>query len=417
MTDARAIAEQTARASYGRLVAWLSTRSGDVAAAEDALAEAFRAALETWPKNGAPDSPEAWLLTTARRKLIDTARRKQTQRTHEPNLVLAAEEAEAALHLKSPFPDERLKLLFICAHPAIDATIRTPLMLQTVLGLDAERIASAFLISPAAMSGRLVRAKRKIKTANIPFEVPDTAIITERLSAVLEAIYAAFTCGWDNPDGSDPGGADLTGEAVYLAQLLTNLMPEESENWGLLSLMLHAEARRPARRVDGVYVPLGEQDLSLWNKDMIAIAERALAKAWRLSQSGPYQIEAAIQSAHAASRLNNRDTSADITLLYEKLIDIAPTIGAHVGYAAALSTAGSYERGLTVLDGIQPARIETYQAYWAVRAHILAQLGELSDAAQAYQRAIGLTQDDAARSFLQSKLHSVEKSQAPNPIC
>lgn len=403
MKDARAIAEETARASYGRLLAWLSSRSGDVAAAEDALAEAFRAALETWPKNGAPDSPEAWLLTAARRKLIDAARRKQTQTVHTPALALAAEEAEAALRVEKPFPDERLKLLFICAHPAIDANIRTPLMLQTVLGLDAERIACAFLVSPAAMSGRLVRAKRKIKAAGIPFEVPETAIVTDRMAAVLEAIYAAFTCGWDNPDGSDPGGADLTGEAVYLAQLLTKLMPDESESWGLLSLMLHAEARRAARRIDGVYVPLGEQDTALWDRDMIAVAEAALAKAWGIGQPGPYQIEAAIQSAHAASRLKERDTSADIILLYEKLIELAPTIGAHVGYAAALCAVGLGKRSLAILDEIPSTRVETYQAYWAVRAHILVELGKSNDAAQAYQRAIGLTQDEAARAFLQSK--------------
>lgn len=409
MKDARAIAEETARASYGRLLAWLSSRSGDVASAEDALADAFRAALETWPKNGAPDSPEAWLLTAARRKLIDAARRKQTQTMHTPGLALAAEEAEAALRVEKPFPDERLKLLFICAHPAIDANIRTPLMLQTVLGLDAERIASAFLVSPAAMSGRLVRAKRKIKTAGIPFEVPDTTIIADRLSAVLEAIYAAFTCGWDNPDGSDPGGADLTGEAIYLAQLLTKLMPDESESWGLLSLMLHAEARREARRIDGAYVPLGEQDAAFWNRDMIMAAESALAKAWRIGRSGPYQIEAAIQSAHAAARLNDRDTSDDIILLYERLIELAPTIGAHVGYAAALSAAGSAQRGMAVLDQIPSARVETYQAYWAVRAHILTQLDKPKDAAQAYRRAIGLTQDEAARAFLRSKEHALEE--------
>ena len=407
MTDARAIAEEAARASYGRLVAWLSARSGDVAAAEDALADAFKAALETWPKNGAPDSPEAWLLTTARRKLIDTARRKQTQTTHAPTLTLAVEEAEAASQQEDPFPDERLKLLFICAHPAIDVNIRSALMLQTVLGLDAERVASAFLISPTAMSGRLVRAKRKIKTAGIPFVVPDPEVISERLSAVLEAIYAAFTCGWDNPDGSDPGGEDLTGEAVYLAQLLTRLLPEESECWGLYSLLLHAEARRPARRIDDQYVPLAKQDITLWNRDMIVVAERALAKAWQLNQSGPYQIEAAIQSAHAASRLNNKNTSADIVLLYKQLITVAPTIGAQVGYAAALSSAGSNVDALAVLDTLNPTPIQTYQAYWAVRAHILASLENQPDAIVAYQRAIGLTQDQAARRFLQSKLQSI----------
>ncbi len=408
MTDARAIAEAAARASYGRLVAWLSSRSGDVAAAEDALADAFKAALETWPKNGAPHSPEAWLLTTARRKLIDGARRKQTQTAHAPTLALAVEEAEAASQHKDPFPDERLKLLFICAHPAIDVNIRSALMLQTVLGLDAERIASAFLISPTAMSGRLVRAKRKIKTAGIPFVVPDPAVISDRLSAVLEAVYAAFTCGWDNPDGREPGGEDLTGEAIYLAQLLTHLLPDESECWGLYALLLHAEARRPARRIDDNYVPLAEQDVSLWKQEMIVAAEQALAKAWQLNRSGPYQIEAAIQSAHAASRLNNRDTSEDIVLLYKQLTTIAPTIGAQVGYAAALSTTGSNAEALAVLDAIQQTPIQTYQAYWAVRAHILAALEKTNDACAAYQQAIGLTQDHAARRFLQSKLQRLK---------
>lgn len=410
MTDARAIAEAAARASYGRLVAWLSSRSGDVAAAEDALADAFKAALETWPKTGAPESPEAWLLTTARRKLIDVARRKQTQTTHAPTLALAVEEAEAASQQEDSFPDERLKLLFICAHPAIDVNIRSALMLQTVLGLDAERVASAFLISPTAMSGRLVRAKRKIKTAGIPFVVPDPEVISARLSAVLEAIYAAFTCGWDNPDGSDPGGEDLAGEAVYLAQLLTRLLPEESECWGLYSLLLHAEARRPARRIDDNYVPLADQDITLWNRDMIMVAERALAKAWQLKQSGPYQIEAAIQSAHAASRLNSKDTSKDIVLLYKQLITIAPTIGAQVGYAAALSAAGSNADALAVLDSLHPTPIQTYQAYWAVRAHILTLLAQPTEAINAYQQAIGLTQDQAARRFLHVKLQSISTS-------
>ena len=409
MTDARAIAEETARASYGRLLAWLSSRSGDVAAAEDALADAFRAALETWPEQGPPKSPEAWLLTAARRKLIDAARRRKTRVDHTPNLALAAEEAEAAMRIEKPFPDERLKLLLICAHPAIDPSIRTPLMLQTVLGLDAERIASAFLVSPAAMSGRLVRAKRKIKAASIPFAVPETQDISSRLSAVLEAVYAAFTCGWDDPEGSGAGGDSLTGEALYLAQLLTRLMPEESECWGLYALMLHAEARRAARRINDAYVPLADQDVSLWNREMIAVAEQALARAWRLDKPGPYQIEAAIQSAHAASRASDRDTAADILLLYEKLIEMAPTIGAHVGYAAALSNAGRYDSALEVLDAIETKRIETYQAYWAVRAHILAEQNNVGDAGDAYQRAIGLTQDDAARAFLSARLRLLEK--------
>ncbi|MHA7873190.1 MAG: RNA polymerase sigma factor [Hyphococcus sp.] len=404
MDDARAIAEETARASYGRLLAWLSSRSGDVAAAEDALADAFRAALENWPGTGVPAAPEAWILTAARRKLVDIYRRRQTQADYAPALALAAEEAQAAAAADGPFPDERLKLLFICAHPAIDAAVRTPLMLQTVMGLGADRIASAFLISPAAMSGRLVRAKRKIKTAAIPFETPDPERVKDRLPFVLEAIYAAFTCGWDRTEATDPGGADLAAEALFLARLTTGLLPEESEAWGLLALMAHAHARREARRINGAYIPLAEHNTDLWDRRLIAEAERALSQAWRLNRIGPYQIEAAIQSAHTAGRLSGRDTSEDIVLLYKRLVDIAPTIGAHVGYAAALANSGQIDNALRVLDDMEAAHIKGYQSYWAVRAHILSAMDKRNEAKAAYQQAIGLSQDNAARAFLQSQM-------------
>lgn len=400
MSDARAIAEETARASYGRLLAWLSARARDVAAAEDALADAFRAALESWPEKGVPDTPEAWLLTAARRKLIDRARREKTQADSAPALALAAEEAEAAIRDDAPFPDERLKLLFICAHPAIDSSVRTPLMLQTVLGLDATRIASAFLISPATMSQRLVRAKRKIKDAGIPFDPPESYELAHRLAAVLEAIYAAFGAGWDDLVGA--GGGALTCEAIYLARLVTELLPDEAEAWGLLSLMLHAEARRKARRVNNRYVPLDAQDTALWDKDMIAAAERALDAAWRRGRVGAYQIEAAIQSAHATSRLTGRDTREDVVALYRKLNDIAPTIGAVVGYAAAVAALEKPVEALDILDSIEPERANRYQAYWAVRAHVLDALGR-ADAASAYDRAIGLAEDDATRIFLRKR--------------
>ncbi len=403
MSDARAIAEQTARASYGRLLAWLSSRARDVAAAEDALGEAFRAALETWPEAGAPTSPEAWLLTAARRKLIDGARRQNTRILSAPALSLAAEEAEAATRADKPFPDERLKLLFICAHPAIDAAIRTPLMLQTVLGLDAARIASAFLVSPRAMSARLVRAKRKIKVAAIPFDAPGGQDLAARLPAVLEAIYAAFGAGWDHEAGAEASQHDLTSEALYLASLLTQLLPNEAECWGLFSLMLHAEARKDARRDNGVYIPLSNHNTARWDKQMIAHGEAALARAWRLGQPGPYQIEAAIQSAHAAARMHDRDVTDEIVILYQQLVEIAPTIGAYVGYAGALAVAARAEEALHILDTLETARVENYQAYWAVRAHILEQRGRTGDALGAYERAIGLAQDEAARQFLMQK--------------
>lgn len=301
--NARAAAEEAARASYGRLLAWLASRTNDVAAAEDALCDAFRAALEHWPQSGVPNNPEAWLMTAARRKLIDGARKRQTHANAEPALLLAAEEAEAAALSAPDFPDERLKLLFMCAHPAIDAGIRTPLMLQTVLGLDAARIASAFLTSPAAMSGRLVRAKRKIKAAMIPFDPPSAADLSERIEPVLAAIYAAYGTGWEAVGGAEAEIEDLTQEAIYLADLAVSLMPDQAEALGLLALMLHAEARKHARRVEGKYVPLEKQDKGLWDHAMITRAELTLASAWKLGSIGPYQLQAAIQSAHAASRL------------------------------------------------------------------------------------------------------------------
>ena len=408
MKDARSIAEETARASYGRLLAWLTARTRDVAMAEDALADAFRAALEHWPKTGAPASPEAWLLTTARRKLIDQARRAKTRDEGAPALAMAAEEAEAALQRDHDFPDERLKLLFVCAHPAIDGAIRTPLMLQTVLGLDAERIASAFLIAPATMAQRLVRAKRKIRDAGIPFETPGPEDFKARLGDVLNAIYAAYTAGWDAADGADTRCGGLTREAIFLARLAAQMAPASPEALGLVSLLLHAEARRPARIVEGKYVALTDQDADLWDRSMIAEAEQALAKAWGFHDAGRFQIEAAIQSAHAAAKLTDRDTSDDIIILYQRLNAIAPSIGALVGSAAAIAAAGRNRDALAALDEIDASKTLRYQAFWAVRAHILGQLNDPDNAREAYQRAIGLSQDNASREFLRRRLEGLK---------
>lgn len=404
MTDSRAIAEAAARESYGRLLAWLTARSRDVTAAEDALADAFSAALEHWPRTGAPDNPEAWLLTAARRKLIDQGRRTQTKRANDAALVLASEESEAAQREDRAFPDERLKLLFVCAHPAIDAAIRTPLMLQTVLGLDAERIASAFLVAPKTMSQRLVRAKRKIRDAGIPFDTPGPADFDARLHDVLQAIYAAYTAGWDASDGFDARCSGLTREAIFLSRLIVSMTENAAEAYGLCALILHAEARRPARIVDGAYVPLDAQDTRQWDRAMINEAEILLMKAWRLGAPGRFQIEAAIQSAHAAARLHGRDTKDDIITLYERLNDLAPSIGALVGYAGALCAADRHADGLAALDAIEPKRVIAYQSYWAVRAHLLDALGQAQDARDAYRRAIGLCEEAAARDYLQAKI-------------
>ncbi len=243
---ARGTAEAVARAAYGRLVAYLAARSRDVAAAEDALAEAFAAALRVWPETGVPERPEAWLFTAARRQLIQAGRRQAVRGAAEPTLALLAEERQD--RAPDAFPDERLKLLFVCAHPAIDPAARAPLMLQTVLGLDAARIASAFLVAPAAMGQRLVRAKTRIREAGIAFAVPEPEELPERLAAVLDAIYAAYGSGWEDAAGTDARRKGLTAEAIWLARLVTALLPGEPEARGLLALMLYCEARAAARR-------------------------------------------------------------------------------------------------------------------------------------------------------------------------
>jgi RNA polymerase sigma-70 factor (ECF subfamily) len=303
--------------------------------------------------------------------------------------------------LSAEFPDERLKLLFVCAHPAIDPALHTPLMLQTVLGLDAARIAHAFLVSPTTMGQRLVRAKTKIRSGGIQFEVPQEGELAPRLDAVLEAIYAAFGIGWDDMAGVDQSGRDLAEEAIWLARVLLQLMPREAEVRGLLALMLHCEARRAARRgPDGRYVPLSEQDSRRWSLPLIEEAERHLAEAASRGGTGRFQLEAAIQSVHTEQARSGRTEWKAIMLFYEQLVRISPTLGTRTGHAAAVGEANGPESGLVVLDGIDPDAVSAYQPYWAVRAHLLQRLGKTSEASDAFDRAIGLTEDPAVRQFL-----------------
>ena len=395
--------ERVARESYGRLVAYLSVHTHDLASAEDALSEALVSALKAWPRDGLPQNPEAWLLTAARHSLIDVIRHQRVVLASEPTLALLKENLPEA-NLSAEFPDERLKLLFVCAHPAIDSAMHTPLMLQTVLGLDAGRIAHAFLVPPKTMGQRLFRAKTKIHDGGIQFEIPQERDLPERLDAVLEAIYAAFGISWDDMFGIDQRGRDLAEEAIWLARVLLQLMPSEAEVQGLLALILHSEARRSARRaVDGRYVPLSEQDPKQWSLPLIEEAERHLAEAFKRGRSGRFQLEAAIQSVHAERAHTGRTDWAAITLFYEQLVRISPALGTRVGYAAAVAEAEAPEAGLAVLDPIAPDAVSHYQPYWAVRAHLLQRLGKKREAADAYDRAIGLAEDPAVREFLLQK--------------
>lgn len=401
--DTHRAIERVARESYGRLLARLASHTRDVASAEDVLGDALVAALTTWPRDGVPRNPEGWLITTARHFFIDRARHEQVARAHDALLSagLSTPNDEA---MASEFPDERLELLFVCTHPAIDPAMHTPLMLQTVLGLDAARIAQAFLVSPATMGQRLVRVKTKIRAAGIPFEVPNVSELPGRLDAVLEAIYAAFGIGWSATAGIDERGRGLAEEAIWLARVLLDLMPDEPEALGLLSLMLHCEARGPARRGPGErYIPLSEQDPRRWSLGTIEEAERHLARASTFGRTGRFQLEAAIQSVHSGRAHGQETDWPAIAVFYERLARLSPTMRTLTGRAAAVAEAASHTAGLAALDTIPHESVSTYQPYWAVRAHLLQRLGRSGEAADAFDRAIGLTEDPAVRAFLLDK--------------
>jgi predicted RNA polymerase sigma factor len=403
MSDAatQSTIEAVVRNSYGRLVAFLAARSGDVAGAEDALGDALLAALERWPVDGVPQKPEAWLLQAARNRVIDAARRAHVRERHTEQMTVIAEEAQVLAAHAETFPDERLKLLFVCAHPAIDPAARTPLMLQAVLGVDAARIASAFLVAPAAMSQRLVRAKNKIRDAGIPFRVPEAGEWAERVAFVLDAIYAAYTTGWESLSETGSTQQALAGEALAIGRTLVDLIPAEPEARGLLALMLHCEARRAARFTEeGRFVPLDRQETGRWSRPLMKEAEAQLRTASEAKRLGRYQLEAAIQSLHASRAATGAIPWEDILLLYEGLVRLTPGVGAAVGRAVALAQAGRAEAGLAALETIPVERVTSYQPYWAARGHVLRLLGREAEANAAFTRAAGLTDDPALRTHL-----------------
>jgi RNA polymerase sigma-70 factor (ECF subfamily) len=412
---AREAAEAVARRSYGKLVALLAARTRDVAGAEDALSEAFAAALVDWPERGVPRSPEAWLLTVARRRWIDATRRRRSAEEGAGHVRLVAEELEAAAADDAGLPDERLALMFACAHPALEPGIRAPLILQTVLGFDAAAIGSAFLVSPATMGQRLVRAKRKIREAGIPFQVPEGAELAARLDAVLEALYTAFAEGWSDPTGADPRRRSLADEGIWLGRLVASLLPREPEALGLLSLMLHAQSRRDARRdAAGDYVPLADQDPASWNARLIAEAEDLLSRASALPGAGRFQLEAAVQSAHAARRFTGRSDWEAIERIYDALLAMTDSPVVALNRAVAVAETRGAAAGLAALDALaDDRRLAEYQPYWAARAGLLAGTGQLRAADEAYERAIGLEADPAVRRFLERRRAGLRAERGP----
>lgn len=399
METARARAEHVARVAYGKLVAMLASRSGDIAAAEDALSDAFVSALRTWPERGVPKRPEAWLLTVARNRRTDRIRKDKRLAFTDavPELPPAPELAEPT----SARPmDHRLKLMFVCAHPAIDASVHTPLMLQTVLGLDAADIARAFLVKPTAMAQRLVRAKRKIKAARIPFEVPEAEALPARVSAVMEAIYGAYALDW-----FAGVGGDLTREALFLSATLNELLPDHAEALGLAALLSFVEARRGARfaaRAEGeVLVPVTEQDPEGWDAALLERGSALLGRASSLGVLGRFQLEAAIQSVHVARRDTGRTDWPALAQLYAGLLALYPTLGAAVSRAAVIAETHGPAEGLAMLDRIEGT--ERYQPAFAVRAHCLARLGRTAEALAAYDAAIALCADPPSIRWLDAQ--------------
>lgn len=406
---AKVTSREVASRSYGKLVAFLAARTGDVAGAEDALSEAFASALEKWPSSGIPRVPEAWLLTVARRKMIDAARRRQREAQVQFDLQDLTDLIDIAAAEERPIPDARLALMFACTHPAIDADARAPLMLQTILGLDANAIGSAFLTSNVAMGQRLVRAKTKIREAGIGLRIPGAEELPDRLDAVLLAIYAAYAEGWNDAVGTMPRQRELVEESIWLGRLVLSLLPGQPEALGLVALMLHSQARRAARRdKDGEYVRLSQQDTHLWNMALIEEAETLLRQAGEMKRPGRFQLEAAVQSVHAARRFSGHTDWPAILTLYDALLSLVNSPVIAINRAIALSETGQHQAALqAVTDLSGDKRMTEYQPYWVARGELMVRNHDPKGADAAFARAMELERDPAVRSFLKRRRQSL----------
>lgn len=397
-----AAAEKVARTSYGRILAVLAARFRDIEAAEEALAEAFRKALENWPIKGVPDKPEAWLLTVSKNLMLDQKRSAASRYTHTLSLE-QWEQVTVEEETMNQFGDEQLKLLFVCAHPAISESIHTPLMLQTVFGFDADTIGTAYMVPGATLAQRLVRAKRKIRDAGIAFSVPENPDLSNRLAGVLEAIYGAYSLRWTDLQEKDIT-RDMCLEATYLSDLLVQSLPDEAEVLGLAALLSFSMARREARYTsEGNFVPLEQQDVGLWDPLRIRRGNVLLNRAEELKTLGRFQIEAAIQSAHCERYHCGEVNWLAIAELYSGLSELAPTFGAIVGKASAFGQAFGSTAGLAVLETIDSKTVGRFQPFWATKAHLHEMEGDIPEAKRGYEKAIGLTTELPVRRYLEER--------------
>jgi len=411
-----------ARDSYGRLLALLAASTSDLAAAEDALADAFERALRTWPSQGVPGNPDGWLLTVARNRLRDHWKSAHVQRAFSGEAGQFSGEAgqdEPAYFDDvdiDAIPDRRLELMLVCAHPAIERAVRTPLMLNTVLGFTAEQVGRAFSVPASTMATRLVRAKKRVKAARIPFQVPARGDLAARMTAVLEAVYGAYVIDWAT---TGPQARQLPSEALHLAEVLSTLVPADPEAHGLAALVQLSAARAPARvDANGCFVPLADQDPSLWNPHLIDRAHVHLRAAHAQGQLGRFQIEAAIQAVHCARRQGGGTDWPTLLTLHRLLHAVAPSLGSSVALAAVTAEVNGPAAGLATLDAVLEEagqQASRFQPARATRAHLLDLLGRSEEAAAAYESAIALTHDTAEREYLRQRRDRASRNAAAIP--
>lgn len=402
----RVVAEHAGREVFGKLTGYLAGRFGSHAEVEDALSTALVTALEKWPETGVPDSPAAWLITVARRRLADRARAGARATEGQAHLKMIQEELEALTMKEAELPDRRLELMFTCTHPSIDRAVQAPLMLQSVLGFDAAAIGAAFMVPGNTMGQRLARAKNKIREAGIPFAVPVDAAHGDRLDGVLDAIYICFHAGWAMGEMAD---GERRSEGIWLASIVADALPDTPEVLGLHALLLYLDARRATERAD-TYTPLEDRDTRLWDMAKIRKADALMARAAAGDMPGRFQLEAAIQSVHCDRARTGRTDWDAVLGLYTVLMRVAPSTGAAIGKAAALCMAGQPGEALALLDGLDPARVRDHQPYWAVRARALSDNGQMDEAINAYALASGLSTDPAEKAFLLENMMRLKKN-------